>query len=72
MATHSSILARKTPWSEKSGGQQYMGSQIDIYKLDKQQRPIRGKNLKNLYIYTHTHTHTYELLGCIPETNTAL
>ena len=25
MATHSSILAWKTPWKEKSGGLKYMG-----------------------------------------------
>ena len=27
MATHSSILAWKTPWTEKPGGLQFMGSQ---------------------------------------------
>jgi len=27
MATHSSILAWKTPWTEKPGGLQYIGSQ---------------------------------------------
>ena len=27
MATHSSILARRIPWTEESGGLQYMGSQ---------------------------------------------
>ena len=27
MATHSSILARKIPWTEKPGGLQSMGSQ---------------------------------------------
>ena len=27
MATHSSILARRTPWTEESGGLQSMGSQ---------------------------------------------
>ena len=27
MATHSSILARKIPWTEESGGLQSMGSQ---------------------------------------------
>ena len=29
MATHSSILAWKIPWTEKSGGLQSMGSQRD-------------------------------------------
>ena len=50
------FLARKIPWTEESGGQQFMGSQIHIYKLDKQQRPIRGKNPKN---YIHIYTHIY-------------
>ena len=27
MATHSSVLARKTPWAEEPGGLQSMGSQ---------------------------------------------
>ena len=27
MATHSSILAREIPWTEKPGGLQFMGSQ---------------------------------------------
>ena len=27
MATHSSILAWRVPWTEESGGLQYMGSQ---------------------------------------------
>ena len=30
MATHSSILARKIPWTEELGGPQFMG----LYKLD--------------------------------------
>ena len=28
MATHSSILAWRTPWTEEPGGLQFMGSQI--------------------------------------------
>ena len=27
MATHSSILARRVPWTQEPGGLQYMGSQ---------------------------------------------
>ena len=30
MATHSSILARKIPWTEEPGGLQVMGSQRDM------------------------------------------
>ena len=43
MATHSSILAWKIPWTEKPGGISSMGSQeSDMIELT----------------YTHTHTHT--------------
>ena len=30
MATHSSVLARKIPWTEEPGGPQFMGSQKGI------------------------------------------
>ena len=30
MATHSSILAWRIPWTEEPGGLQFMGSQSDI------------------------------------------
>ena len=43
MATHSSILAWKIPWTEEPGGLQSMGS----HRV--------GHNLSNL---THRHTHT--------------
>ena len=33
MATHSSILARRTPWTEEPGGLQSMGSQRVGHKL---------------------------------------
>ena len=43
MATHSSILAWRIPWTEEPGGLQSMGSQeSDMTKL-----------------ITHTHTHTH-------------
>ena len=39
MATHSSILAEATPWTEEPGGPQSVGSQRVGYKLvTKQQR----------------------------------
>ena len=48
MATHSSILAWKIPWTEEPGGLQSMGSQRvghdwahqHIYKIDNEQEPI--------------------------------
>ena len=42
MATHSSILARKIPWTEEPGGLQSMGSQ----------------KVRHNWMHTHTHTHT--------------
>ena len=45
MATHSSILAWKTPWAEEPGGLQSMGSQ---------------KSWTWLSTLTHTHTHTHK------------
>ena len=38
MATHSSILARKIPWIEESGGPQSTGSQKSQIGLSKQTR----------------------------------
>ena len=46
MATHSSILAWKTPWTEEPGGLQSMGSQSQT-------------QLKRLSRHAHTHTHTH-------------
>ena len=31
MATHSNVLARRTPWTEKPGGLQSIGSQRDAH-----------------------------------------
>ena len=42
MATHSSMLGWKIPWTEESGGQQSMGLQ----------------SWTRLSTHTHTHTHT--------------
>ena len=49
MATHSSILAWKIPWTEEPGGLQYMGSQ-ELYTTER---------------LTHTHTHTHTHMDCI-------
>ena len=45
MATHSSILAWKIPWTEEPGGLQSMGSQSQTWLSD--------------WTHTHTHTHTW-------------
>ena len=47
MATHSSILAWKIPWTEEPGGLQAMGS-----------RRV-GHNLAHARMRAHTHTHTH-------------
>ena len=46
MATHSSILAGRIPWTEEPGGLQSMGSQ-------------RVGHDCNDLAYTHTHTYTH-------------
>ena len=48
MATHSSILAWKIPWTEKPGRLQSMGSQRV------------GYDWAHSHTHTHTHTHTRE------------
>ena len=48
MATHSSILAWKTPWTEEPGRLQSMRSQR-----------VRHDCATNTYTHTRTHTHTY-------------
>ena len=47
MATHSSLLAWKIPWTEEPGGLQSMGSQSQTILSD------------GAHTYTHTHTHTH-------------
>ena len=47
MATHSSILAEKIPWTEKPGGLQSMGSQR-----------VEHDRATESHTHTHTHTHT--------------
>ena len=41
MATHSSILAWRIPWTEKPGGLQSMGLQRDGYDLATKQQPYK-------------------------------
>ena len=47
MATHSSILAGRTPWTEEAGGLQSMGSQRVGHNLaTQQQHKIKSLNKK--------------------------
>ena len=55
MATHSSILAWEIPWTEESGGLQYIGSQRLRHDLVTKQQQQQHFLLK----YYSTHTHTY-------------
>ena len=47
MATHSSILAWKTPWAEEPGGLQFMGFQKSQTWLS----DLAGKQQQNKHIY---------------------
>ena len=47
MATHSSILAWRIPWTEEPGGLQSMGLQ---------------RVTKHMLAHTHTHTHTHMIM----------
>ena len=49
MATHSSILAWRIPWTEEPGGLQSMGSQS----------LTRLSNLATAYIYIHIYIYIY-------------
>ena len=46
MATHSSILAWKTPWTEEPGGLRPWGC-------------IESDTTEHAHTHTHTHTHTH-------------
>ena len=46
MAIYSSILAWKTPWTEKPGGQQSMGSQTVRHDLATEQQYEGMKSVK--------------------------
>ena len=50
MATHSSILAWRIPWTEKAGGLQSMGVTKSWTRLSDSCACVRA--------HTHTHTHT--------------
>ena len=49
MATHSSILAWRIPWTEESGGLQPIGLQ-------------ESDTTKQLDTHTHIHTHTEDIM----------
>ena len=57
MATHSSILAWKIPWTEDPGGLQSMG--LQRFRYDWTCMHVRARALA--HTHTHTHTHTQAL-----------
>ena len=50
MATLSSILAWRIPWTEEPGGLQSMGSQR-----------VRHDRMTNTHTHTHAHTHIFSV-----------
>ena len=54
MATHSSILALKIPWTEEPDGLQSMG----LKRVDLTEQALRHTNV-HVCACTHTHTHTH-------------
>ena len=55
MATHSSIFAWKTPWTEEPDGLQFMGSQ----KVRTECTCAHMCTHTCVWTHTHTHTHTH-------------
>ena len=53
MATHSSILAWRIPWTEEPGGLQSMGSQSVRYHLATKQPPPNILMTLSLMLYEH-------------------
>ena len=53
MATHSSILARRIPWTEQPGGLHPWG----------QQESDTSEGLTHTHTHTHTHTLSYSKGG---------
>ena len=68
MATHSSILARRIPWTEAPGGLQSIGLQRVRRDWRTNTFTICGEILydawhgQNTHTHTHTHTHVYSLI----------
>ena len=48
MATHSSVLAWRIPWTEKPGGLQFMGLQKSQTRLSNQHRTTSPQGLAKL------------------------
>ena len=60
MATHSSVLAWRIPWTEEPGWLQSVGSQrVECHWTTKYSTAQFQEISKEIQLYTHTHTHTY-------------
>ena len=53
MATHSSVLAWRIPWTEEPGGLQSMGPQKVGHNCATESAHVHAR-----HTHTHTHTHT--------------
>ena len=66
MATHSNILAQKTPWTEEPGGLWSIGSQRVGHKSwlweATEHARARTRTHTDTHTDTHTHTHTYRVI----------
>ena len=58
MATHSSILAWRIPWTGEPGGLQSIGSQSQTKLSD-----LCARTLVHRCMHMHTHTHTHTHMG---------
>ena len=70
MATHSSILTWRIPWTEEPGGLQSMGSQRVRHILATKQQLNRFKYLKLKTLYWESFNKSY--LGVVPHRLTSL
>ena len=61
MATHSTILAWKSPWTEEPGRLQSIGSEWDT--------TVRMRARACVHTCAGTHTRAHTLLGCLVEEN---
>ena len=71
MATHSSILAWRIPWTEEPSGLQSLESQRIRHDWVATTFTLHFIHIC-IYIHTHTHTHVTESLWFTLETNTTL
>ena len=65
MATHSSILAWKTPWTEESGRLESM----KLQRVELVTELLSARVITRAHTHTHTHTHKKLQISLIWEVN---